>query len=164
MNWHPLSPGLWQSRPASRLRDLWRRMHGDRRGMAALELVFISPLLVTAALAVVELGNAAQQQIVVQQALWAGGEYALRYPDDNTGITNTVTNALPSNWTNITVGAVANSCSCWSSASTSSCATSGAPCATGKIVERFMTLAASSSYRGNFLNTTIASNYVVRYQ
>jgi Flp pilus assembly protein TadG len=132
--------------------------------MSALELALIAPILVVAVVAVVELGNAAQQQIQLQQALAAGGRYALSYPGNNTGITNAVTNALPSNWSNITVGAPTTSCTCWSSSSTSNCIVTGSPCTTSQTVERFITLTASSIYTGTFINTTISSSYVARYQ
>jgi hypothetical protein len=86
----------------------------------------------------------------------------MSFPTDITGIKNAVVNALPSNWTNITVGTPSDSCVCWTSGSISSCDSSGS-CASGQ-VERFMTIPASSPYSGTFINTTISANYVARYK
>jgi Flp pilus assembly protein TadG len=142
-----------------------RSLLRDRRGMSALEFTIIGGLLMVALIAVVDLGNAAQQQILLQQALRAGGQYAMSFPTDTNGIQSTVTAALPTNWGNITIGTPSASCQCWQSGSTpSTCATSGAACAASKTVERFMTLTASSVYTGTFIHTTISSSYVARYQ
>jgi len=134
-----------------------------------MELAIVCAILVPAVLAVVDIGNAAQQQIELQQALHAGGQYAMSFPTDTTGITSAITNALPSNWVsgstkNITLATPTASCTCWTSGSTSNCAGSGAPCTSGQTVERFMTLTASSTYTGSFISPTISASYVARYQ
>jgi Flp pilus assembly protein TadG len=136
----------------------------DQRGMSALEFALAALVLVPMIMAAADLGYMAEQQIQLQQALRAGGQYAMSFPTDITGIKNAVVNALPSNWTNITVGTPSDSCVCWTSGSTStpSCDSSGS-CTSGQ-VERFMTIPASSPYSSTFINTTISANYVARYK
>jgi len=153
----------------------YRRLLRDRRGMSALELVLVAAVLAPAIIAVVDIGNAAQQQIELQQALRAGGQYAMTFPADPSNTSNVnsaniktvVTAALPSNWTSgstkdITVGASTASCTCYPSGTSVTCF-SGA-CAAGQTPEGFITLTASTVYSGTFLNTTINASYVVRFQ
>jgi hypothetical protein len=71
----------------------------DQRGTAALELVWILPLLFLILYAVMIIGDAAQRQIAIQSAVRAGGEYARFFPTDSAGIKSAITNALPPGWT-----------------------------------------------------------------
>lgn len=88
-----------------------RRLRKDRRGVAALEFAVIGLMMVTFLLAAYDFGNAAQQQIALQQAVKAGGEYALNYPTATSGgIQAAVTNALPDGWA--LIGAPSVTCSC----------------------------------------------------
>jgi Flp pilus assembly protein TadG len=151
---------------ARHLRDVCRRLLGETKGIAALELTIVAAVLATAAIAVVDLGNAAQQQIRLQQALWAGSQYAISFPGDSsltTDAKNAVTAALPTNWPQITVGTPTLSCTCISSSLTPPACTSGS-CTSGGTPESFITLTASSRYTGTFLNTTISAQYVARYK
>jgi len=141
-----------------------RRTLRDRRGVSAMEFGLLAPVLFTALLATFELGNAAQQQIKLQEALRAGGQHAITYPDDGIGIRATVTNALPAGWSNVTVSTPTTSCTCWSSTGTASCSGSGNACSAGYVVERFMTLSGSATYTGSFVSPTISASYVLRYQ
>jgi Flp pilus assembly protein TadG len=143
-----------------------RRLLSDRRGMSAMELTLVALVLVPAIFALVELGNAAQQQIQLQQALRAGGQYAMKYgctaPCTGTSaanISHAVTAALPSNW-NVTVGAPTSSCVC--SNSGVSCNTTA--CASPNMPQTSITLTASMPYTGTIINTTINAGYVVRSQ
>ena len=95
----------------------------DRKGVAAVEFSIIGLLMVTLMLAAYDFGNAAQQQVQLQQAVRAGGAYAAAYPTDPTGIAGAVSNALPSGWTLSSSPAVA--CKCLDS---STGATSSTPC------------------------------------
>src|SRR4051794_2502529 len=76
-----------------------RRLARDRRGVAALEFTIIATLMLTMMLAAFDFGNAAQQQVQLQQVVRAGGAYAARYPTDASGIQGAVTAALPAGWT-----------------------------------------------------------------
>jgi Flp pilus assembly protein TadG len=78
----------------------------DRRAVAAAEFALIVPVLVTLLLGVFEIGNAVHQQLVLQQALRAGGLYALSFPTQtgeispaNNGILLAIQAALPPSWT-----------------------------------------------------------------
>jgi Flp pilus assembly protein TadG len=88
------------------LRALWR----DRRGVSALEFSVIGLVMVTLMLAAYDIGNAAQEQIALQQAVRAGAAYAQYFPTDLNGIQNAVTNALPAGWALNNAPTV--SCSC----------------------------------------------------
>ena len=127
--------------------------------MSALELPLVALVLVPAVMAVVELGNMAQQQIELQQALRAGGQYALKHGFNNAdSIQTAVQQALPSNWTNITVGTQTVSCLCYS---TNTSYNSDCPI-NCPIPETSITLTASTPYSGLFVNTTIGAAYVVQ--
>ena len=89
------------------------RVRCDRRGVAALEFAVVAAIMVTLMLGAYDLGNAAQRQIGLQEAVRAGGAYALNHPTDVTGIRTMVTNALPAGWTLTNSGGVAAvACSC----------------------------------------------------
>jgi hypothetical protein len=60
-----------------------------------------------------DFGNAAQQQIQLQEAVRSGGAYAISRPTDVAGIQNAVASALPVGWQLADPGGVAAvSCSC----------------------------------------------------
>jgi Flp pilus assembly protein TadG len=95
-----------------------RRLLRHRRGISAVEFAFIAPVLAVILFAMVDVGGAAFQYIELVQALSAGSAYAMNHSSDTSGIKAAVTAALPSGWTNVTVGAPlyfcmnsANSCS-----------------------------------------------------
>ena len=89
------------------------RIRRDRRGVAALEFAAVTPIIVTLMLGAYDLGNAALRQINLQEAVRAGGAYALNHPTDVTGIQTIVTNSLPTGWTLTNSGGVAAvACSC----------------------------------------------------
>jgi Flp pilus assembly protein TadG len=90
-----------------------RRLQRDRRGVSAIEFAVIAPIMATLMLGAYDFGNAAQQQIDLQEAVRAGGAYALNHPTDVSGIQTIVTNSLPNGWTLTNQGAVAAvACSC----------------------------------------------------
>jgi Flp pilus assembly protein TadG len=85
----------------------------DRRGVSALEFAIVAPVMVTLMLGAYDLGNAAQRQIDLQEAVRSGGAYALNHPTDVSGIRTIVTNSLPAGWTLTNPGGVAAvACSC----------------------------------------------------
>jgi Flp pilus assembly protein TadG len=111
----------------SLLRQRLRRLRRDRRGVAALEFAVIGLVMVTVMLAAWDFGNAAQEQIALQQAVRAGAAYVQNYPaatkgDIQTAVTNAVTNE------GLTLsGAPSVTCSCKGAAYT--CGTPPAACA-----------------------------------
>ena len=85
----------------------------DRRGVAAIEFAMIGSLTAILVLGAYDFGNAAQQQIQLQEAVRSGGAYAMNHATDVAGIQGVVTNALPSGWTLTNPGGVATvACSC----------------------------------------------------
>jgi Flp pilus assembly protein TadG len=101
-----------------------RRLQHDRRGVAALEFSIIGLLMVTFMLAAYDLGNAAQQQVALQQAVRTGGQYALSYPTNPTGVRTAVLRALPASWTLSDPGGVP-SVTCTCAGATVSCSSPG---------------------------------------
>jgi len=78
----------------------------NRRGVAAAEFALIMPLLVTMLFAVFNIGNAVHELLLLQQALRAGGLYALSFPTQNgdlnspnPGILMAIQQALPASMT-----------------------------------------------------------------
>ena len=95
-----------------------RRLLRQRRGISAVEFALIAPVLGVILFAMIDVGGAAFQYIELVQALSAGSAYAINHSSDTSGIQGAVSAALPSGWTNVTVGAPlyfcmssANSCS-----------------------------------------------------
>jgi Flp pilus assembly protein TadG len=70
----------------------------DRRGVSAIEFVIIAPMLVTLIAGAYDLGNAAQRQIALQEAVRTGGEYAIHFPTNPAAVQTAVTSALPNGW------------------------------------------------------------------
>lgn len=87
-----------------------RRLRRDRRGVSALEFAVIAPVMVTVMLAAFDFGNAAQQQIALQEAVRSGAAYAQYFPTDKVGIRGAVTGAMPDGWSLSDVPVV--SCTC----------------------------------------------------
>ena len=118
-----------------------------------MEFALIAPILVVAAFATFDLGNAAQQQIELQEAVRAGAVYASSFPTDPTGIAAAVKNAVPASWTDVTV-TVSDLVAC-SGISTSLCVTvsasrPNAPLTTGiSVVDGIVTVSASYVARFN---------------
>ena len=139
---------------------LWR----DRRGVSALELALLGPLLALLLLGTVDVGGIVQQGLLLRQAVRAGALYAVQWPTDTTGMTNAITAALPSG-VNATVATPTTSIACWSSGNPVAVATNGT-CGTGQTQQTYVTLSVSKSYSPlllSSLNSVSASN-VVRTQ
>jgi Flp pilus assembly protein TadG len=145
----------------------------DCRGIASLEFAIIATLMVIFVLAGFDLGHAAQQRILLQEAVRAGGQYAMSYPFNSSGtvnttaITNAISTALPASWTNATIGTPTASCSCWSS-SGGTTASATCTCSGSATLQRYMTLSASRPYSGTgYLSAVLGTNsasYVARFQ
>lgn len=145
-----------------------RRIADDRRGVAALEFALIAGMLVTLFLGVWDVGNAAQQEIRLQNALRVAGEYALSFPTDAAGIVNQVTNALPAGWTDVMVTGPTYSCSCWSATQGSFAASGTAPacsCPAGSMLQQFLEIGASRPFSPLLIRSlvSISSHHVVRF-
>src|SRR5262245_51664806 len=135
----------------------------DQRGTAALEFMLIALTLITLLLAVAGFGDVTQQQIALQSAVRAGGEYARFFPTDQTGTQNAVTNALPSGWT--LSGAPTVTCSCAGATTSCSGIATGTPCPAPFLVKVSASMPDSSIitplWSGSFNNS---ASYEVRVQ
>jgi Flp pilus assembly protein TadG len=130
--------------------SLVRRLRHDRFGVAVTEFALVAPVLATLLVGVVDIGGAVYQQAMLQQALRAGGQYAVSFPtqsgsidDPNNGILLAIQQALPANLTNVTVATPV--------------VTLGPP--------SYVALSASCPFSPLLLPiTTLSVNYVVRIQ
>jgi Flp pilus assembly protein TadG len=140
-----------------------RSRRRDRRGVAAVEFALIAGALMTLLLGVYDIGNAIQQRLVLQQALRAGGLYAVSFPTQSDGIAAAINAALPASWqANVTVTPPRMWCTCSGSGTTDSCPLS---CA-GGTPQVFVTLGVSRPY-SPYLFRALGDNtasYVVRVQ
>ncbi len=140
------------------------RLWQDRRGVSALELALLGPLLVLLMLGTLDVGTVMQQSLLLRQAVRAGALYAVQWPTDTTGMANAISAALPSG-VNATVATPTTSYVCWSSSGGIVPATNGT-CGTGQTLQTLVTLSASKTYSPwllSSLNSISASN-VIRTQ
>jgi Flp pilus assembly protein TadG len=87
-----------------RITSVIRALRRDGRGIAAAEFALIAPVMATLLLSTYDIGNAVQEQLQLEQALRAGGQYAMSFPTQTGGLTSTndgillaVQQALPTN-------------------------------------------------------------------
>ena len=73
-----------------------RRLARSRRGAAAVEFALISPFLLGLMVPLGDLGAYVYDNMEIQLAAQAGGEYAARHAWDPTGIENAILSAAPS--------------------------------------------------------------------
>jgi Flp pilus assembly protein TadG len=120
--------------------------------------------MLTIVLGVFDVGNAIQQSIELRQAVRAGAQYALSFPDAS-DIPSKITAAITGMTANTpTVSAVACSCVDITTGAPTADA-SCAPCLAGSILTRSITLDVSASYSALLLPiSTLSASYVVRYQ
>src|ERR1700752_1039660 len=98
---------------SSSINSKFARLCQDRRGASAIEFALIGSLLATSMLGIYDLGNAAQQEIQLQEAVRSGGAFAIDWPTNMVGIQNAVASALPNGWVLTNPGGVAAvACSC----------------------------------------------------
>ncbi len=145
--------------PSGEVRALWRNC----RGVAAAEFALIAPAILTLMLAAYDIGNAVQERMQLEQAVRAGAQYALSWPDDTQGITNAINYALP--WTPTTIN-VSLACWCWSSSAGETESSCPATCPNGSVNRSYVTLTATNNATP-FLFSAVTGNsatYVVRVQ
>lgn len=123
------------------IRHLLTRLRADQRGLAAIELAIIAPMLVLLLVATEELGFAVRQQMQVQDAAAAGALYATEYGWDQAGIASAVTTAKSSSGIAATPTPVLF-CGCPSVTGVST-ATCGATCADGSTARQYVQVSAS---------------------
>lgn len=140
------------------------RFSRDQRGVAAVEFAIIGLFMITLMLAAYDFGNAAQQQVELQQAVRAGGAYAAAYPTDPTGIANAVKNTLPIGWKLSSAPSVVCQCLNSSTGATSATVCTAPSCTTdAKIITITATMPYTAFWFTNFIPSNTATD-VIRYQ
>lgn len=134
------------------------------RGIAAAEFALIAPVMLTMMFGLYDIGNAIQIRLQLEQAVRAGGQFALSWPDQAGGISAAIKAALPPTW-NASVSASAPACWCWDSGGSTAtpCSTT---CPSGSTKRSYVTLTATNN-ASPFLFSAVAGNsatYVVRFQ
>ena len=133
-----------------------------RRGVAALEFAVIAPTMAIALTGLIDLGNIAQQRIQLQEAVRAGGSYALSNPSNTAGMTTAIKNAMPAGLSaSAAVAAPTYTCVCKSG---TGCGGGATICTNGAILEGYITLSVTlpfSPLRSLITSSTVS--YVVRY-
>nr|WP_294556175.1 TadE/TadG family type IV pilus assembly protein [uncultured Rhodopila sp.] len=157
------------------LRKIFQRLCRDRRGVSAIEFAFIASGMALLAFGAYDFGNAEQKQIQLQEAVRAGGAYAISRPTDTTGIQAAVTNALPNGWALIKGNVLTVNCSWIDPGATTptlnalpSCKPTdlaGAPAKSGKTISIMATSTYTPIYPWPFpFPTSSTATYVVRFQ
>ncbi len=121
------------------LRDLWSRLGADQRGVSAIEAAIALPVLALALCGVLEFGLNVYNRQQLQVAVQAGMQFALRNPNDTTGIMSAISAALPAS-ANATVSTPTYVCEC-SNGAQISCSPMGT-CSVGA-PRRIMTVSVS---------------------
>ena len=157
----------------SRVIPSLRRLHQDRRGVAAVEFAIIATIMVTLLLGTYDFGNAAQEQIALQEAVRAGGAYAQSRPSNVAGIQSAVANALPAGWA-LTGGVAAVACYCLNPATNAktalgACTDANFGTCTGANIGKLVTITATMPYThvGSLFATALPNNtaqYAARIQ
>lgn len=147
------------------MRRVWR-FCCDRRGVSAIEFAMVAPVAVTAMLAAFDLGNAAQQQIALQEAVRTGGQYAVNFPTNPSAVQTAVVSALPSGWALSNPGGVpVVTCSCGTYGNYSDCSSPPSTCTSPMTV----TITATKSYSAlepwvTAAIPSLTASYVTRFQ
>ena len=81
---------------AGRLAGALRRLSRSRRGAAAVEFALLAPFLLGLMVPLGDMGAYVYDNMEIQLAAQAGGEYAARHGWDPTGIENAILSAAPS--------------------------------------------------------------------
>jgi Flp pilus assembly protein TadG len=155
--------------------QVFGRLCRDRRGVSAIEFAIIAPIMVTLMLGAYDVGNAALQQIRLQEAVRSGGAYAISWPTDLSGIQTAVSDALPAGMTLTNPGGVAAvKCRCLDPATGTvsalmDCTTANFDTCitpnTGTVVSITATLAYTPlTPLPLFLGVVNTANYVARFQ
>lgn len=142
----------------------------DRRGVSAIEFAVTVPAIVVIVLGTFDLGNLIQQKMKLDEAVHAGGIYAMSFPINTSGIQTAVAAALPTGWRNdVVVGSPSMTCACWTAGGgeiAADCTTTQIVCS-GAITERFVTVTATKPFTPLLLiglANSVSATYVARIQ
>lgn len=138
----------------------------DRRGVSAIEFAIIASIMVSLMFGAYDLGNAAQQQIALQEAVRTGGQYAIHFPTNPSDVQSAVKSALPTGWKLSTSdGNPVVTCSCGTAGTYSDCSAPPSNCT----VPMLVTINAQMAYTaltpvGAALPKIFSATYVTRFQ
>ncbi|MES2907174.1 MAG: hypothetical protein V4691_09180 [Pseudomonadota bacterium] len=124
------------------MRKLWARFSADQEGGSVVEFAFVGTFIAVCLIALIDIGGAINSFSKLSSGMRAGSQYALRYPDDNSGIAQAVASASNLPAADITV-ATSQFCE-WNGVSGSCSAGSGS-------FAKYMSLTASYSMSGRYI-------------
>ena len=145
---------------------LVRDLHFDQSGVSAIEFAIIGSCTIALISGAYDLGNAAQQQIALQEAVRTGGQYAVHFPTNPSAIQSAVKSALPTGWNLSTSnGNPVVTCSCGVAGAYDDCANPPSTCTSPMLV----TITAQMAYTaltpiGAVLPSNLTATYVTRFQ
>jgi Flp pilus assembly protein TadG len=139
-----------------------RHFKRDRSGVAAIEFALVVPMLMVLTMGLIDFSMYIGTRIELEQALRAGGQFALQDHTDTTTITSAVQGATNLSSVSVTVGGLA--CECTGGV-TATCKGSNnyALCSDGSAPAAYITLSGSTTYDPIFLAlATFTSNMSVQ--
>ncbi len=156
------------ARPGGRLIRRLAAALRDRRGVSAIEFGAVVPVIALILTATYDLGNLVQMRMKLSEAAYAGGQYAVAFPSNASGISAAITAALPAGWSDVTITGPTTVCTCWTAGggeAAASCA-SDPVCPTGQVLQRTITLSLTKPYSPLMMVslTSISASYVTRVQ
>jgi Flp pilus assembly protein TadG len=134
--------------------------------VSAIEFAIIASITVSLLFGAYDLGNAAQQQIALQEAVRTGGQYAIHFPTNPGAVQTAVIGALPAGWTLSNPGGVpVVTCSCGTAGAYADCANPPSTCTAPMLV----TINAQMAYTaltpvGAALPANLTATYVTQFQ
>lgn len=135
----------------------------DRGGVAAVEFAIIGSVVTVILFGVFDLSSAALRRMELAQAVRAGGEYALHFPSDVTGIQNAITNSISSSWNASVTTSV--SCGCTVSSNWQCNGTVPTGCASPYYVSVTATAPVNTlTYRFLGPNANVSATYVAQFK
>jgi Flp pilus assembly protein TadG len=151
------------------LRAWLRRLLACRRGISAIEFGMVLPVIVVIILGTYDVANLVQTTAKLNDALHAGGQYAVSFPGDTTGMQTVIQDALPTGWADVTIAAPVMNCACAAGGGGEAAASCDATpiCPLGETTERYITLSATQPYSALLLYSlipSISASYVARVQ
>lgn len=152
--------------PYKRRRSLLGHFLAQRRGASAVEFGIFAPIILLMLAGLVDFSMYIGDRLELEQAVRAGGQYALRNPGNSTAIANAVVAAtnLPITTADVTVGTPY--CECLTGV-TNVCTGDVAytPCADGLAPAEYLTVTANTTYDAMFIDLPVlAANMSISQQ
>jgi|GEM_PF-1291333 len=116
---------------------IFNRFLRNQKGAAAVEFALVAVSFVFLIPVAVDIATVINKSIILSSSVRAGVQYAISYPDDNTGITNVVRTASGFPAADVSVS-ITQFCQC--AGASSSC---GSICSSGAVANTYNTITAS---------------------